>query len=1160
MSKEQKNPVRNNGSQSNPVSNGTKSVAAEREEKVLEFWKENSVFEKTLAKESPKGEFVFYEGPPTANGKPGIHHLEARAFKDAIPRYKTMQGYHVRRKGGWDTHGLPVELQIEKALGLNSKKAIEEYGIAKFNEKCKESVWEYRALWEKFTDRIGFWVDQKNPYVTYHNSYIESLWNVFKTVNDKGLVYKDYRIVPWCPRCGTALSSHELAQGYQDDKDLSVTAKFELVDYPGAYFLAWTTTPWTLPGNVALAVGADITYVEAKVGEEIFVLAKERLSVIESEYTILAEHKGSEMVGMKYKPLYPYLSDKLKAESNQLEALDKAFQVYEADFVTTEDGTGIVHTAVMYGQDDFELGTKLGLPKYHLVNLDGTFVENTDFLTGRFVKDEDVAVDIIKDLAHRGLLFKKEKYEHSYPHCWRCKTALIYYARDSWYIRMSDPAIKEKLIAENQKINWEPAYTRDGRFGEWLKDLKDWAISRERYWGTPLPIWMTESGKIEVIGSLDQLRAQTKTSGNKYFVMRHGGTEGNLKGVVSYGKQADDHLTEEGQGQVLQASSELKNIDLIIASPFTRTRETAEIVAEKIGISKESIVYDERLQEVDAGDFDGKPWKEYHEYVYGGGSDWFTRNIPGGESLKDVQTRTASAIYELEEKYTGKNILIVTHGGPAWLFFVNAGKHEPEDVYHLPNTNEFVSTFKAFSNAEVRELPFVPMPHNENYELDLHRPYIDDVQLISKDGEPMTRVKEVMDVWFDSGAMPFAQDHYPFDFAQGEPFEGKDIAFPADFICEAIDQTRGWFYTLHAVGTLMDRGLAYKNVICLGHILDVDGKKMSKSLGNIVDPWMMMDKYGVDTLRLWMYSVNQPGESKNFDEKTVSELHNKVFNLLYNVLAFYELYRDTALEVGELKSDNVLDVWILARLSAVIEYVTMSLDDYKLLEPVRAIRTFIDDLSTWYVRRSRERLKEGDVQAKQTLYYVLKTLVKVLAPFAPFAAEDIWQKLKNTNDEESVHVSSWPQMEKYDLSILTQMTALREVVTLGLEQRQKAGIPVRQPLRSSVLGANNLGSNYLDIFQDELNVKEVRCDPAVVGVNFDFELTPELKLEGEYRELIRAIQDARKKEGLTPNDRIKLALPEKNQKTAEYDIEGLKSTVLAEEVVFSGDNIQITRI
>lgn len=1145
-----------------PENKAQKSAAAAREENILNFWKQAQVFEKSLEKDSPQGEFVFYEGPPTANGKPGIHHLEARAFKDAIPRYKTMQGFHVRRKGGWDTHGLPVELQVEKALGLDSKKAIEEYGIAKFNEQCKASVWEYTDLWEKFTDRIGYWVDQENPYVTYHNSYIESVWNVLKTVNEKGLLYKDYRIVPWCPRCGTALSSHELAQGYQDDKDLSVTAKFKVVGkLPfengkkyDAYILAWTTTPWTLPGNVALAVGSDIKYVFLEKGDEILIIADSKKEIVGEGFTEVASFLGEQLIGLEYEPLYPYLSAKLADLPAQKESFEKAYKVYAADFVTTEDGTGVVHTAVMYGADDFALGTALGLPKYHLVNPDGTFVVGTDFLEGRFVKNESVAVDIIKDLAHRGLLFKKEKYEHSYPHCWRCKTPLIYYARDSWYIRMSDPSVKDAMIEENKSINWEPDYIQAGRFGEWLKDIKDWAISRERYWGTPLPIWTTASGAIEVLGSIDAIKARTKKSGNKYYAMRHGYGQHMEAGVVSSFDHDSYNLTDAGRESVAAAADQLKprGITKIFTSPLIRTRETAKIVAEKLGIHEDAIVVDHRLREYDFGEWEGKPWQEYVDYR--------EKNVPrydtmlGGSSLLETKKRFADFIYAIEADFANENILIITHG----IFFETM----PAIVEGADQKRATEILFDTFKNhriqpSEVREYQFVPLPHNADFELDLHRPYIDTAKLVSESGEELVRVKEVMDVWFDSGAMPFAQDHYPFENKALVDGSG----FPADYICEAIDQTRGWFYTLHAVGTLMGRGRAYKNVICLGHILDAEGKKMSKSLGNIVDPWAMIEKYGVDTLRLWMYSVNQPGESKNFDEKTVAELHNKVFNLLYNVLAFYELYRDTSLESDMQTSTNVLDVWIVARLYQLTELVTTNLDSYKLLEPVRGMREFIDDLSTWYVRRNRDRIKDGDADAKRTLYTVLKTLAKLLAPFAPFAAEDIWQKLKTDADPLSVHLTAWPEAGTADLVVVEKMALLRAVVTMGLKERQSAGIPVRQPLGGIQVMGGDLESDYADILKDELNIRAVEFVPSeVLGVSLDTNITPELKREGDYRELVRAVQDMRKKAGLTPTDAIALTLPQSAQETIIGFEDDLRKTVLAQSIECTGEQLTISKM
>ncbi|PIQ66705.1 MAG: isoleucine--tRNA ligase [Candidatus Zambryskibacteria bacterium CG11_big_fil_rev_8_21_14_0_20_42_18] len=1083
-----------------------KSDRSEREEKILQFWKENKIFEKTLEKKSPKGDFIFYEGPPTANGRPAIHHLEARAFKDALPRYKTMRGFRVPRKAGWDTHGLPVELEVEKNLGLKSKKEIEQYGIAKFNKECRASVGKYISEWSKFTGRIGYWVNLDDAYFTYDNSYIETVWSILSHVEKRKLLYKDYKVVPWCPRCGTALSSHELAQGYKDVKDLSLYAKFKVVGEENTYFLAWTTTPWTLPGNVALAVGNDLDYVEIKVGEEILVLAKERLSIITEPYEIVAEHKGKEMVGMGYEPLYPFLNDKS----------DKSFKIYRADFVNTEEGTGIVHTAVMYGQDDFELGTKIGLPKYHLVDETGHFIAETDFLTGRFVRDEETAVEIIKDLAHRGLLFKKEKYEHSYPHCWRCKTPLIYYARDSWYIGMSQ--LRDKLVKENENINWEPKHIKEGRFGEWLREIKDWAISRERYWGTPLPIWQNaDESKRLLVDSIDTLKKYTKSSGNKYFVMRHGGTEGNKKEIVSYKDEANDHLTGEGKEQVKKSAKKLKGkIDIIISSPFVRTRETAEIVAEITGLNSDDIIFDKRIQEINPGEYDGKSWPDYHDAMSKLGKNWFNASLGNSEPLSDCRKRVGESLYEIEEKYQGKNILFVTHGGPAWHFYINAGFFDPKNRTYSPSGKYvFVDDFKYFENAEIRELPFIPLPHNEDFEIDLHRPYIDEV-VLEKDGEEYKRVKEVLDVWFDSGAMPFAQNP-------------KNILYPADFISEAIDQTRGWFYTLHAIGVLMDKGAAYKNVICLGHLLDKEGKKMSKSIGNVVDPWEEIDKHGADALRFWMYSVNQPGESKNFDTFSVAEIARKVFNILDNIYAFYDLYRDRGLEKEnfKLKNKHVLDEWILSKLNELIETSTSRLDDYQLLEPARAVREFLDNLSTWYLRRSRDRIKDGDKEAKQTLYFVLKEISKLVAPLTPLVAEDLYQKLRTDNDVESVHLEDWPEAQKINARIIENMVEVRKIVSIALEARSKANIKVRQPLSELKIRNNNLSEEFLGLIKEELNVKKVTIDKNLKEeVWLNTTLTPELEEEGLVREEIRAIQDMRKENGLKPSDVFKFKAPQ----------------------------------
>ncbi|MES2216570.1 MAG: class I tRNA ligase family protein, partial [Patescibacteria group bacterium] len=645
-----------------------KSTHAEREERILSFWKDKAIFEKTLEKNKGKKEFIFYEGPPTANGRPGLHHIEPRAFKDAIPRYKTMQGFYVRRRGGWDTHGLPVELQVEKELGLKSKKEIETFGIAAFNEKCKESVWKYVREWEEYTTRIGYWVDLKNPYITYKPKYIESLWNIMKTVEHKKLLYKDYKVVPWCPRCGTGLSSHELAQGYEDVKDLSVTVKFGLVDEPGTFLLAWTTTPWTLPGNVALAVGPNVEYSKVKTVDGIYILATNRLAAVFKDSTpeIIASLKGSDLVGKSYKPLYTFLVGAINASSvakAEKEKLTNAFKVYAADFVTTADGTGIVHIAPMYGQDDFELGTKNNLPKYHLVNDDGTFKKETGFLAGKFVKGEGLDVEIIKDLAGRpdgNLLFDKEKYAHSYPFCWRCHTPLIYFARDSWYIRMS--SLRDELVKENEKINWEPSYIKEGRFGEWLREVKDWAISRERYWGTPLPIWSCGAcHSRKVVGSIEEITQKPK---NEYWVMRHGQAENNVEDLLSSDLKKVYHLTPTGKLQAAQSAEQFKKIgiDYIFVSPLMRTQETAAVVAEKLGLKPEQVITDERLHELRFGEWEGRKASDFvHTFPFESRFELMPNN---GEKYGDVKKRVGDFLYEIESKYQGKKILVVTHGGP----------------------------------------------------------------------------------------------------------------------------------------------------------------------------------------------------------------------------------------------------------------------------------------------------------------------------------------------------------------------------------------------------------------------------------------------------------------------------------------------------------------
>ncbi|MDR3548093.1 MAG: class I tRNA ligase family protein [Candidatus Pacebacteria bacterium] len=1101
-----------------------KSETAKREEAILAFWNEHKIFEKSLEKEAPKGNYIFYEGPPTANGRPGVHHMESRSFKDAIPRYKTMRGYRVPRRAGWDTHGLPVELEVEKQLGFKGKKDIEEYGIAAFNKMCRESVFKYIAEWERFTHRVGYWVDQSKAYFTFDVPYMESLLSIFKKISDDGHLYKDYRVVPWCSRCGTALSTHELAQGYEDVRDLSLTVKFELVDEPGTYLLAWTTTPWTLPGNVGLAIGEKVAYGEyEKDGEKVILANSRAKEVLTDDWKYLGPKHVANLIGLKYKPLYPYAQE-LASEAEK-QKFGNAFQVYLADFVTDEDGTGIVHTAVMYGQEDFELGQKVGLPKVHLVSPDGRFISGTGFLEGRFVKDEYVAVDILKDLQERGLFFAKENHLHSYPFCWRCKTPLIYYARDSWYIRMSQ--MRPTLVSENQKIHWEPEHIRDGRMGEWLKGDKDWAISRERYWGTPLPIWQSDDGSERlVVGSIAELKERTKKSGNKYFVMRHGEAEHNVKGITSSSVDDDFGLTETGRKQAEAQAEKLKGASIthIYASPFRRARETAEIIADALGLSRDSIVYDDTLREVDFGDLNGKPFEEFIAYETAH-MPTYADKLPNGESYLDAKKRFGSFLYDLEKIHSDSVILMVSHG--VALETLKAVVEGADDSLSKKIIDELSP-----KPGEMMDLDFVPLPHNDNYELDLHRPYIDDVVLVGDSGAELRRVKEVMDVWFDSGSMPFAQDHYPFENKQWIDTEG----YPADFISEAIDQTRGWFYTLLAVGVLMGKGTPYLNVICLGHLLDEKGQKMSKSKGNVVEPMAAMDKYGADTLRFWMYSVNQPGDSKNFDEKTVNEVANKVFNPFINSLTFYESYGNAGAG-SEAKSVHVMDRWIRARFARAVSVVTEAVDRYDLFSATREIREFIGDLSQWYVRRSRDRMRSGDdaAQALATLRTVLRDTAKLLAPFAPFSAEYVYLKVRTEDEPESVHLSSWPEVHEdsfwqklvggshKDEELLENMTRVRSLASEALMMRQKAGVKVRQPLgKLSIPG--ELPEEFAELLKEEVNVKEVMVEAAEMSL--DTNLTPELVREGDVREFMRALADARKEKNLSPRDVVTLTVDE----------------------------------
>ena len=877
----------------------------DREKEVLKYWKENDIFKKSIELREGRPAFTFYDGPPTANGKPHIGHILTRVMKDIIPRYKTMKGYKVLRKAGWDTHGLPVELEVEKELGINGKPQIEDYGVEPFIKQCKNSVWKYEKEWEKMSDRVGYWADMENPYVTYHNDYIESVWWSLKQIWEKGLIYKGHKIVPYCPRCGTSLSSHEVAQGYKDVKEPSIYVKFKVKGEENLYLMAWTTTPWTLPSNVALTVNPGEKYVKVKCGDEVYIMAQALVdSVIEEEHEIIETFDGKSLLGMEYEPLYNFAS-----------VTKKAWYVVGDDFVTLTDGTGIVHTAPAFGEDDAKVGRANDLPFVQLVNEQGRFVESVTPWKGMFVKDADP--EIIKELDGRNLVYKVMDYEHSYPFCWRCDTHLLYYARDTWFIKMTE--VRDRLIKNNNTVNWLPDNIKEGRFGNFLENVIDWGLSRERYWGTPLPIWECECGHRHVIGSIAEL------------------------------------------------------------------------------------------------------------------------------------------------KEMGENV--------------------PDDI-------------------------------------ELHKPYIDNVFLKCPNCGTgrMKRVPEVIDCWYDSGSMPFAQWHYPFE--NKEIFEEN---FPANFISEAIDQTRGWFYTLMAISTLLFDRAPYENVIVLGLVQDKDGLKMSKHKGNVVDPWTVLDKQGADAVRWYFYTNSAPWLPSRFYEEAVNEGQRKFMGTLWNTYAFYVLYADLdKFNPYEHKLDysklSVMDKWILSRLNSLIGIVDENLDNYRITEPARAIQEFVDDLSNWYVRRSRERfwqkeMTQDKINAYMTLHTVLTTLIKIAAPFVPFITEEIYGNLVRNFDKtapESVHLCDFPVMNKemVDKKLEKNMELVLKLVVQGRSCRNAANIKNRQPIGKMYVQAGfELPDMFKELVADELNVKEIIfTDDASYFTQYKFK--PQLRTLGpKYGKLVPKIAE-----------------------------------------------------
>ncbi len=1084
------------------------------EEKIQKFWNDRDVYKRSVEARKGHKRFVFFEGPPTANGKPGIHHFIGRVFKDVIPRYKTMRGYHVPRKAGWDTHGLPVEIAVEKELGLKNKQQIEKYGIAKFNTKAKHSVWKYKEEWQKFTKRIGFWMDLENPYITYDPKYMESLWWVIQQFDKRKLLYEGHKVLPWCTRCGTALSSHELAQGYSQVTDTSVTWKFRVKEsnvtgqLSNVFLLAWTTTPWSTISTMGLSVGPDFAYIKAKVGlpaqagDEYLILAKDRADAVlgEGKYEIVEEFNGKKLVGLKYEPLID---------------LKGPYQVYPGDYVEVTEGTGIVTINGSYGEIDMEQAKKFKLPIVMDVDADGKFNNFAGPYVGMKLKDGQA--QFITDMQKRDLVFRVDAYEHSYPHCWRCKTPLIYYAKNSWFVAMSK--LRAKLLKNNNKVNWVPEHLKDGRFGEFLREVKDWAFSRERYWGTPLPIWKCEKClSTKVIGSLAELEKHRFKNSNTFMLIRHGASENNAldakSGTRSYSLKTDKyHLRSEGKAEIEKLSITIKEqggADMIFSSPFLRTKESAEIIARHLDLK---VSVDDRLRETTTNiEYDEQP------FVFGEGLDAvqsFDARTGVGETLRDVKTRMYDFVREIDEKHEGKRIVIVSHGHPLWMLAGFFGNFTEAEI--ISKQSEMYTP-----QGGMQVFKMMNFPYNNIGELDLHRPYIDEIYLKCEKegcGSKMKRVIEVADVWFDSGAMPYAQWHYPYENA--DIFEKN---FPADYIAEGIDQTRGWFYTLMAVATALGFKSPYKNVISYSHVLDEKGKKMSKSVGNVVDPWEVIDQYGVDAARWYFFTVNNPGDPKLFSIADVAKAQRGFLGTLMNCLRFYKLYAETGSSHSKSNPNpsGTLDRWILSRLHRLVVFVTAELDSYNPTCASRAIESFVvDDFSNWWIRRSRDRISDPDTL--EFLRYIIREVSKISAPFIPFTAEHIYKSVSNR--KESVHLEDWLSSKKsyIDEELEKNMTKVREVVTLGFALRKTANLKVRQPLASlSIKSA--IPEEFHELLQDEMNVKKILFAPSQKEeVALDTVLTHELIIEGLARELARDIQDMRKEAGYKLSDRVRLS-------------------------------------
>jgi len=935
------------------------SVEENVEEKVLNFWEENHIFQKSVNKQAPLGDYIFYDGPPFATGTPHYGHLAGSVIKDVVPRFWTMKGYRVERQWGWDCHGLPIENIVEKEMNIGSKKEILDIGVEKFNLSCQSRVLEFADDWKKVIRKIGRFVDMDSSYKTMDRDYMESIWWVFKSLWDKDLIYQNYKSMHICPRCETTLSQSEVSEGYRDIKDLSVIAKFKLKNKNNEYILAWTTTPWTLIGNVALAVSSEIEYVKIKQNDDIYILAKERLEDVlkDSDFEIIETLLGSDLLNLQYEPLFPYYKDE------DLENKEQAWKIYSADFVTTEDGTGVVHIAPAFGEDDLNLGKKYKLPFIQHIDMSGHFKAEVKDFPNLMVKPlgDHMATDIeiVKYLAHNNLLYSKEKYEHSYPHCWRCDTPLLNYATSSYFVKVE--AIKDKLLQRAKDINWSPNHLKNGRFGKWLEGARDWSISRQRFWASPIPLWRCSSCQAEkVIGSVKE--------------------------------------------------------------------------------------------------------------------------------LEDLSGQTIS---------------------------------------------------------------------------DLHNHVIDKIRFkCSACGGTMERIEDVLDCWFESGSMPYAKMHYPFE--NKDKFEAN---FPAQFIAEGVDQTRAWFYYMHVISTALMDSSAFLNTIVNGIVLAEDGKKMSKKLKNYPDPLLILDKYGADALRYYLLSSPvMLADNMNFSESGVLEAKRKTVMLLNNVFKFYNLYEDKSL--ARVKSEDFLDIWIISRVNESGSEINKAMEDYSLPKAVKPITKLIDDLSTWYLRRSRDRLKGVNAEDKQkalsTLVYVFEKIALIIAPFMPFLAEDLWQKITGNNyqdKEKSVHLEPWPDFESIEKNVLERMVVLREIVELALAKRDKSGFRVRQPLKSVTVFCDKIltfSEAEKDLLKSELNVKEVITKQSekaeILEVVLDINLSPELILEGIKREFVRLINNLRKESSLTISDTVKVYWYSDDKEIQEamtiYSKEMLEE-VLAQEFIFS---------